>query len=245
MRGFGILAMVAAAALGAQAQSGSFVVSQNGKQVGTASFRFTRTAAGFDSTALVKVEMKGLNYAISKDEKLSPASALEHVQLNAVVNGAAVNVIATANPSGLLMNTSANGRSQTQRLAVHPAAVFLPDFDPGALETLLALAVEHNNRDLWVILPKGTGSVEAVQLTTYADEQGTLDGKPVVVHHLLASFAGVSADLFSGSKNQLLQAELPQQGFSLTRVGFRLKQPAKPGAPPAEATGQTAQPTAQ
>jgi hypothetical protein len=242
MRGFGILALTLAAAMAAQAQSGSFVVSQNGKPVGTASFRFTRTAEGFDSTALVKVQMQGLNYAISKDEKLGPDSSLKHAQLSAVVNGSAVNVTAADNPGGLLMNTSAKGRSQTVKLARHAAAVFLPDFDPGALETLLALAVEHNNRDLWVILPKGTGSVEAVQLATYADEQGTLNGQPVVVHHLVASFAGQSMDLFSGPKNELLQAELPQQGFALARQDFQLKQPAKPGAPPAEAVQQTAPP---
>ncbi len=56
--------------------------------------------------------------------------------------------------------------------------MFLPDFDPGALETLLALAVNHNNRDLWAILPKQAGSVVPISLATYADEQGTVDGKP-------------------------------------------------------------------
>ena len=52
-------------------------------------------------------------------------------------------------------------------------AVFMPDFDPGALETLLAIAARSNNRDLWAIIPKQAGSVEAVQLATYPDEQGT------------------------------------------------------------------------
>ena len=116
------------------------------------------------------------------------------------------------------------------------AAVFLPDFDPGALDTLLAIAVTQNNRGLWAIIPKQSGAqpgtVVAIQLATYADEKGTLNGKPIEVHHLVATIAGAKSDLFSGPGNQLLQAELPQQGFALIRNGFVLTPPAKAGAPP-------------
>jgi hypothetical protein len=117
----------------------------------------------------------------------------------------------------------------------------LPDFDPGALETLLALAATQNNRDLWAILPKQAGSVEPVTLATYADEQGTLDGKPITVHHLIATIAGANTDLFSGPANQLLQAELPQAGFALVRNGFVLTPPAKPPAPPEQPSEAPAQ----
>jgi len=109
--------------------------------------------------------------------------------------------------------------------------VFLPDFDPGALETLLALAVSHNNRDLWAIVPKQAGSVAPISLATYADEQGTQDGKPITVHHLVATIRGANTDLFFGPESQLLQAELPQAGFALVRKGFVLKPPAKPIVP--------------
>lgn len=156
------------------------------------------------------------------------------MQLSAIVNGSAVNVTATPDSAQLLMNISANGHSSTTRLAAHRSAVFLPDFDPGALETLLAMAVTHNNRDVWAIIPKRAGSVEPVQFATYADQQGTLDGKPVTVHHLIATIAGNSTDLFSGPDNQLLQAELPKEGFALVRKGFVLTPPAKAPAPPAE-----------
>ena len=109
--------------------------------------------------------------------------------------------------------------------------MFLPDFDAGALETLLALAVTQNNRDLWAILPKNTGSIEPVQLATYPDQEGTLDGKAIAVHHLVATIAGASTELFSGPENQLLQAELPQEGFALVRKGFVLSPTAKPILP--------------
>jgi hypothetical protein len=101
--------------------------------------------------------------------------------------------------------------------------------------------VTQNNRDLWVILPKNAGSIEPVQLATYADQEGTLDGKPITVHHLVATIAGASTDLFSGPENQLLQAELPQAGFALIRKGFVLKPPAKPIVAP-EGVTVSAQP---
>jgi hypothetical protein len=150
------------------------------------------------------------------------------------VNTSAVNATGAPDSAQFLLNISANGRSSTTRLDAHPGAVFLPDFDPGALETLLTLAVTNNNRDLWAIIPKQSGSVAPIQLATYRDEQGSLDGKPIEVHHLVATIAGANTDLFSGPENQLLQAELPQQGFALVRKGFVLTPPAKPGAPPAE-----------
>jgi hypothetical protein len=224
------------AAVPALAQPGSFTIAQHGHPVGAASFNFVSIPRGYSSTSVVRIAIQGLDYALSKTEQLSPANHLRHVQLSATVNNSAVNVTAAPDAAQFLLNISANGRSSTTRLAFHPAAVFLPDFDPGALETLLALAVTHNNSGLWAILPKQSGdqscSIEPIQLATLADEKGALDGKPIPVHHLVATIAGAATDLFSGPENQLLQAELPQQGFALVRKGFVLTPPAKPGAPP-------------
>ncbi len=219
------------APLPALAQDANFIVSEHGKQVGTASFHIAAAADGYDSSSMVRVTMQGLNYALSKNEELSSANELKHVQLSATVNDQAVHVTAVPDAAQLLMNISANGRSSTTRLDAHSFAVFLPDFDPGALETLLALAVSHNNRDLWAILPKQAGSVVPVSLATYADEQGTLDGTPIAVHHVVATISGANTDLFFGQASQLLQAELPQAGFALVRKGFVLKPPAKPIVP--------------
>jgi hypothetical protein len=212
-------------------ESASFEIAQHGHTVGTASFQFRAAKDGYDSTSLVKVAMQDLDYALSKEERLSQANQLLHVQLNATVNGEAVNVVAVPDSAQLLLNISAQGKSTTTRLDAHPGAVFLPDFDPGALETLLAVAVARNNRDVWAILPINAGSVAPVRLATYADQEGTLDGKTITVHHLVATINGANTDLFSGPKNQLLQAELPQNGFALIRKGFVLKPPAKPIAP--------------
>ncbi|MGH9561554.1 MAG: hypothetical protein ACRD3S_08870, partial [Terracidiphilus sp.] len=156
---------------------------------------------------------------------------LEHVELSATVNGQAVTVVAAPDAGELLLNISASGKHSTTRLAAHPGTVFLPDFDPGALQTLLTMAAERNNRGLWAILPKNAGSIQPIELATYADQQGTLDGKAIMVHHIVAAIGGTQTDLFSGPENQLLQAELPQAGFALVRMGFILKPAAKPIVP--------------
>jgi hypothetical protein len=230
------------------AQSGSFIIAQHGKPVGTATVTFAANDKGYDTTSLVRVAMQGLNYSLSKTEHLSSANHLRHVQLSATVNNSAVSLTAVSDTAQFLLNVSANGRASTTRLAFHPAAVFLPDFDPGAFDTLLALAVTQNNRNLWAIIPKqsGTqaGSIVPIQLATYADELGTLDGKPIIVHHLVATIASAKSDLFSGPENQLLQAELPQQGFALVRKGFVLTPPAKAGAPPVQPSAPAAAPQA-
>lgn len=220
------------------AESANFIISQHGNPVGTASFQFTPTPDGLDSTSLVRVDMKSLNYALSKSEELTDSSQLRHVLLSAIVNGSAINVNAAPDPAPesaqFLINISAGGRTSTTRLPAHNFAIFLPDFDPGALQTLLALAAADNNRDLWAIVPRQAGLLQPIQLATYADESGTLDGNPVTVHHLVCTVGDAVTDIFSGPENQLLQAELPQQGFAMVRRGFVLTPPAKPGAPPAE-----------
>lgn len=216
------------------AQTGAFEILLNGKRVGTASCEFTAGAQGYNSTSIVSVSMPGLDYTLSKTERLSSSDELERVLLSGVVNREAVTVVAAPQSNQVILQISADGRKTISRFAAHPGAVIMPDFDPGALETLLALAVESNSRGLWAIIPKKAGSIEPVQLATYADEQGTLDGKPIDVHHLIATIAGEKTDLFASSENRLLQAELPQQGFVLLRNGFVLRPSARAAAPPAQ-----------
>lgn len=214
------------------ASSGSFTVNQFGHAVGTAEFRIAPNASGYDSTSTVRVSMQGLDYALSKTEQLDSSHHLAHVVLSATVNNQAVNITAKPDAGQFLLNISANGRSTTTRLDGHSAAVLLADFDPGGLQTLLTLGEAQNGRDLWAIIPKQAGTIDAVQVATYADEQGTRDGKSIPVHHVVATIAQQETDLFFDAADRLLQAELPQQGFSLIRKGFVLTPPKRPGAAP-------------
>ncbi|WP_420238537.1 hypothetical protein ACOBR2_02725 [Telmatobacter bradus] len=241
LRILSILAALASPAL-LVAQSASFQLVFHGQKAGSASYRISPTQSGFDSKTMIRVSTPGIDYALSKTEQLTPARQLVHADLNAVVNQQAVHVIAATEDATLHLKVSAGGRTTSTDLVSYPQAVLLPDFDPGALENLLQLAAAHNNRDLWAILPKQAGSLEAVQLATCSDESGTLEGRTIAVHHLIATIAGAKADLFSGPENQLLQAELPQQGFALVRTGFVLTPPAKPIVPPSTDEGASSTP---
>jgi len=67
----GFLALIAALPPAVPAQSASFQVAQHGHAVGTASFRFTATPDGYDSTSLVRVAMQyggGSPYSNQDDE---------------------------------------------------------------------------------------------------------------------------------------------------------------------------------
>lgn len=231
--------------LSASAQSSNFTVAQHGHPVGTASFSIAAAPSGHLSTSQVHISMEGLTYALSKTEELSATHQLRHAQISATVNGSAVNLTAAADPVQYLLNISANGRAATTRLDFHPGAILVADFDPGALQTLLDLSNSPADArlGLWAMIPKQytaedgstqPASIQPIQVATYRDEEGTLDGKPIVVHHVIATIAGAQTELFSGPDNQLLQAELPQQGFALVRDGFVLTPPARPIAPPSE-----------
>ena len=238
-------ALLVLGSISALSQSTSFTIAQRGHPVGTASFSFPHAAGSRFFTSQVHISMQGLNYALSNTEQLFPSNHLRHAQISATVNGSAVNLTAAVDSAQFLLNISANGRAATTRLEFHPAAVLLPDFDPAALQILLDLSNSpaDSRSGLWAILPKQTteedgstqpASILPIQLATYRDEQGTLDGKPITVHHLIATIAGAQTELFSGPDNQLLQAELSQQGFALVRDGFVLTPPTHPIAPPAE-----------
>src|ERR1700727_2830876 len=85
----------------ARAQAGEFEIAQNGHTVGPATFQFTATKDGYDSTSLVKVAMEGLDYSLSKDERLTAANQLQHAIVSATVNGEAVNVVAAPDAAQL------------------------------------------------------------------------------------------------------------------------------------------------
>jgi hypothetical protein len=246
MKNFSLFsALLVLGSLSASAQVSNFTIAQHGHPVGTASLHFPNTTGGRAFTSQVQISMQGLTYALSNSEELFPSNDLRHAQISATVNGSAVNLTAAADSAQFLLNISANGHAATTRLDFHPAAVLLPDFDPGALQILLDLSNSpaDSRSGLWAILPKQStnddgsaqpASIQPIQLATYRDEQGTLDGKPITVHHLIATIAGTQTELFSGPDNQLLQAELPQQGFALVRDGFVLAPPAHPSAPSSE-----------
>jgi hypothetical protein len=245
-----VLLMVAAGAIfagliAAQASGQNFILSQNGTAVGTANLLLNKAAGGFEATSAASIQMPGLNYKFTENASLDAGFHLTKVQLNGTVNGTSATVNTTPQGQQFLMKINANGSVTNTPLALHRQAVFLPDFDPAGLQVLLNLGAAHNNSDLWALIPKQTGSITALRIATNADMQGTLNGKPVTVHHLTVTFDTSKTEVFSSDSNELLQAEWTDEGFALVRQGFKLTPPARPtAAPPAAPQQPTAQPQA-
>jgi hypothetical protein len=235
--------------IAAQASAQTFVLSQNGKSVGSAHLDWKKSAGGVDVTSSADIKMPGLNYKFDEKQMLDPGFRLTQVQLKGTVNGTAATIDTTKAAQQFQMKIDANGKATNTPLAYHPRAIFYPDFDPAALQTLLTLGAAHNHADIWAIIPKQTGSIAALRIATDADMQGTLDGNPVTVHHLTVTGDAGKTEVFSSPSNEILQAEWTDEGFALARNGFKLTPPARPGAPPppppADPAAQPAQPPAQ
>jgi len=227
-----------AAAVSASAQS--FIVSQNGQSVGTATLAVHQSGAAVSVSSEANIKMPGLDYNFAQNQTLDAGFHLKTAQLKGSVNGTKATVNAAPQGNQFALKIDANGHVTTTPLDFHPQAVFFPDFDPAALQTVLSLGATRNNRDLWALVPKQTGSVQPLRITTKANEHGTLNGKPVEVHHLTVTMGSDTTELFSGPQNELLQAEWTQEGFALVRKGFILTPPARPGAPPPPAQQQPA-----
>jgi len=241
--------VIAVGLIAARAHGQSFTISQNGKSVGTASLSLKQAAGGFDSTSGTKIDMPGLKYNFSENAALDASYHLSKVQLTGSVNGTAATVNTIPQGQQFLMKINANGQVTNTPLGFHRETVFLADFDPGALQTLLNLGAAHNNRDMWALIPKQTGSITALRIATNADMQGTLNGTPVGVHHLTVTYGSDKTELFSSPNNELLQAEWTDEGFAMVRQGFKLTPSARPNAappaaPPPDATPAPTQPKA-
>ncbi len=228
------------------ASAQNFEISQNGQNVGTAGLSVKQSGGGFSAVSWAKVKMPGLDYNFSQNQLLDGVYQLKSVQLQGSVNGTKATVNAAPEGQQLAMKISANGKSVDTPLAFHPQAVFFPDFDPAALQTLLSLGALRNNRDLWAIIPKQTGSVTAMRIATKPDEQGALNGQQGPVHHVTVTVDADTIEVFSNASNQLMQAEWTDEGFAMVRQGFVLTPSARPRmAPPAQRQAAPAQPDAQ
>ena len=235
--------LMAAGLIAAQLSAQSFIVSQNGKTVGSANLQLSKSAEGFKALSDTKIDMQGLNYKITSNASLDSGYRLNEVQLSGSVNGTAASVETMRQAQAgqgqqFLMKITANGNVTNTPLAFHQRTVFVPDFDPGALQVLLDVGAQHNNADIWALVPKQTGSVEQLQIATNADMQGTLNGQPLTVHHLTVNYQASKLEIFSGPDNGLLQAEWRNEGFALVRQGFKLTPPAHPGAAPQQPAQQ-------
>lgn len=237
--------LMAAGLFAARMEGQDFILSQNGKSVGKASLHMDRNGAVILAKSETNIKMPGLDYKFSEDASLDAGFHLSGAKLNGSVNGTSAKVETVKQGQQFLMKIDANGNVVNTPLVFHSRAVFFPDFDPAALQTVLDLGAAHNNLDLWALIPKQTGSAAAMRIATDADMQGILNGAPLAVHHFTVTFGTGKTELFSSPANELLQAEWTDEGFAMVRQGFKLTPSTRPGAPPPAPQQPTAQSPAQ
>ncbi len=224
------LLMLSGLASAARAQS--FLISQNGKSVGSASLTLTRSAQGYAASSTGSIVMNGLNLSFTETASFSPNNHIRSVQLNGQVNGTPVTISTRPTGQQFLMNIFANGQRYNTPLAYHTQAVFFPDFDPAALTMMVRLGAAHNNANLWAIIPKQTGSIVPIRIATDPDMQGKLNNQTIAVHHFTINMNDSTIEVFSTPTNDIMQAEWTNEAFALVHEGFVLTPPAHPTVAP-------------
>jgi hypothetical protein len=217
----------------------TYALDLSGHPCGTISTNINPTSNGYALATTAKLQINTTPFAFSRngviDRQLNPVKET----LNGAVNGSAVLFALNTAAGKYAINISANGKQYSNSLAQHAHTVFLPDFDPVAVQVLITTLA--TNQSVWVLIPKQTGLLYPVQVAQKPQTQGTLDGKSVTVRHISVTIAGVSSDIFSTPTGLFLQEETPQQGFALVRNGFKLVAPTT-GAPSASTPPKTSNP---
>jgi len=208
--------------------SAHYIINYQGKDAGSASYTIAATPGGYSIAARGDARIGTINLAFSKNEELDSKLEIVSEALNGTLNSEAVFVAVKVDGAKFDIDTSANGKRLSNVLDRNPHTIFAPDFDPSAI--LLFLRHAGYSTNLWGLIPQQSGLLVSAKVTPQKDEKGTLKGSPIVVRHSTLVMANVTSELFSTVDGQLLQQEVPTQGFSMVRDGFILTPP-KAAAP--------------
>jgi hypothetical protein len=123
--------------------------------------------------------------------------------------------------------SQAGGASLSIPMDIKPNFVMLPDCDPSALQSLLLQTVAHPaEKNLYLVyVPTNKADAEplpALWLTHQPDAHGTLDGKPITLHHFILRLYKSEFDIFADDTNTLMLATNTAFSAIYTRDGFVL-----------------------
>ena len=163
------------------------------------------TPAAYTVTSHGSLSLQNTKYSFSGSGSLDRDLSILQENLNGIVNGSAVTFAVHPSGGNFVIEISADGRSYRNSLNRPAQTVFFPDFDLAAYDILLNLAARHPGTPISALIPKQTGILSTATLAPQADVQGTLNGKALTLHHILAHH-------WLGSKRTLLR--LPTIGFS-------------------------------
>jgi hypothetical protein len=127
----------------------------------------------------------------------------------------------------LIIAQNQNGsQSLANPIDIKPNFVMLFDYDPSAIQAvLLETASNPAEKDLYLaVIPKRQAAdpVPALWLTNQPEAHGTLDGKPVTLHHYILRLYKSQYDVFADDTNTLMLATSTALSAIYTRENFVL-----------------------
>ncbi len=216
---------------------------QDGKAVGEGDYTVQTTPNGYSVTSHGKLDLTKFTYSFNNAQALDLKLNLVRDELSGTVNGSAVTFSAVSDPTGrqFQISVSANGKQTQNTIDRHQHLVLLPDLDPAAYLLLSRVALEKPPTS-WALIPKEDGILVPSSVTPGSSARGRFNGAQVEVQHTTVavnSENSIEIDLFYTSDGQVLEADLPQQNFSVVRDGFKLLDhpaPSAATAPPRSST---------
>jgi hypothetical protein len=219
--------------------SAHYDVYQQDKKVGEADYTVQAAPNGYSITSHGKLSLTKFSYSFNNAQRLDGSLNLINDELNGTVNGSAVTFSATSDSAGrqFQISISANGKQTQNTVDRHQHLALLPDLDPAAYLLLSRIAMA-NPPTSWILIPKQDGILVPSSITPGSSVRGQLRGSQIGVQHAtiaVNSENAVNIDLFYTSDGEVMEADLPQQNFSVIRDGFKLMDHPKPSAPSAPA----------
>ena len=223
--------------------SAHYQIYQQNKAVGVGDYSVQATGNGYSIASHGKLNLTKFSYSFTHTQILDGSLNLVRDELSGTVNGSAVTFAVAADSTGrqFQISVSANGKQTQNTLDRHQHLVLLPDLDPAAYLLLSRVAME-NPPTSWILIPKEDGILVPSSIAPGTSVRGRLNGSETDVQHATISVSSensISIELFYTSDGQVLEADLPQQNFSVVRDGFKLLDDPKPSGPPTPAQSST------
>jgi len=237
----------------AAAPANSFnLVGPGGKTIGNAAYTITKDKNGYHVTSKFQYRLGSTvgTENTSGDTRMNTAVAFNEGQftedfkvseegsfLSGYTQNSTNQIMTSFQPNKTGSSVTVNQIQGGIGLGSHdlpiPKPIFLvvPDFDPASLQLFLTTAMAHPHDDktyLFIVPagsnPKGREQPEYVVLQLAPDTlSGTLDGKPVALHHYLLGYhSGKPSDLYVNDAGDLMQADITPLKVSYIRAKFAL-----------------------
>ncbi|MBV8632633.1 MAG: hypothetical protein JOZ83_17025 [Silvibacterium sp.] len=217
------------------------------KTIGECDYTLQPTPNGYSITSHGKLNLTKFSYSFTNTQLLDSSFNLIRDELSGSVAGSPVSFIAAADSTGrqFAITVSANGSQTQNTLDRHQHLVLLPDLDPAAYLLLTAVVIQHPPTS-WILIPKENGILVPSTITPESSLRGQLNGSQIDALHAtvaINSENAIDVDLFFTSDGRLLEADLPQQNFTVVRDGFKMTERSAPAAPAQSSAAPKTAPT--